>query len=926
MSLRRDPVPLHGRTSECAELDRYVRVARSGDSQTVVLRGEAGIGKTALLEYVAGRSEDCWVLRAVGIESEMELPFAAVHQLSRPLLESLQQLPLPQREALETAFGLSPGQPPDRFFVGLALLGLLSAHAEERPIVCLVDDAQWLDRASAQVLSFVVRRLHAESVAIVLAERDGDAPSEFEGLPEVRLTGLSEDDAAMLVTAATIGPLDSSVRRRIIAEANGNPLALLELPRGQTSAALAGGYSVAGRLPLPSRIEASYRGRIRLLPVDTQHVMLLASADPVGDPDLFWRAASILGIPVEAASAAEAADLLEIDGRVGFRHPLLRSAIYRAATPAERRSAHRALAAATDPEIDPDRRAWHRAQAVLGPDEDVAAELERRAGRAQDRGGFAAAAAFLQRSVVLTQEPARRADRALAAAQSSLQAGEFDAALRLVGTAEAGPLDDLGRARAKRLHAEVAFAQERGGEAPLLLRQAALSLESHDARLSRDTYLDAWAAALFAGRMAHEGGSLADVSHAVVSAPDVADPKLPRDLLLEGLATVFTDGRPAAVRALRRAVTAFSDPVVAEEDVLSWGWLASRAALFIWDYDRALAISTAAVRIAREAGALEALAVVDNACGQTAAAGGDFATASMLAAEVHTLKEATRTRIAPHAALALSGLRGQEARTSELIDGVMRQAEAHGQGTAVQYANWANSVLLNGLGRYEEALRAAVEATEQGPRLHIASWALPELIEAATRVGHHALARDALDRLGEHIDGCDSEWALGLHVRSRALLSEDEPAELLYREAVDRLSRTRLRPEIARAHLLYGEWLRRRGQRVDARAQLRSAHELFAAMGMEAFAGRAGRELIATGEKMRSRANDSHTVLTPQEAHIAQLANDGLTNPEIGARLFLSARTVEWHLGKVFAKLDVRSRRGLSTALTKVGLAAVPAS
>ena len=520
MSLRQEPVRLHGRTSECAALDAYVEVARAGDSQTVVLRGEAGIGKTALLEYVAGRSTDCRVLRAVGIESEMELPFAAVHQLSQPLLEGLERLPSPQREALETAFGLSPGEPPDRFFVGLALLGLLSAHAEARPVVCLVDDAQWLDRSSAQVLSFVARRLHAESVVIVLAERDGDAPSEFEGLPEVRLTGLSEDDAAVLVASATLGPLDKSVRRRILAEANGNPLALLELPRGQTSAALAGGYSVAGRLPLPSRIEASYRRRIGLLPIETQHLLLVAAADPVGDPNLFWRAASLLGIPVDAAAAAEADDLLEIDARVGFRHPLLRSAIYRAASPAERRSAHRALAAATDPEIDPDRRAWHRAQAVLGPDEDVAAELERWAGRAQDRGGFAAAAAFLQRSVALTQEPARRADRALAAAQASLQAGEFDAALRLVGTAEAGPLDDLGRARVDRLQAEVAFAQDRGGEAPLLLRQAARRLETLDVRLSRDTYLDAWAAALFAGRLAHEGGSLADVSHAVASAPD----------------------------------------------------------------------------------------------------------------------------------------------------------------------------------------------------------------------------------------------------------------------------------------------------------------------------------------------------------------------------------------------------------------------
>ncbi len=774
---------LHGRRTECTALDTCVAVARAGDSQTMVLRGEAGIGKTALLEHVASGSTDCWVLRAVGIESEMELPFAAVHQLVQPLIEGLESLPPPQREALETAFGLTSGEPPDRFFVGLALLSLLSAQAEGRPVVCLVDDAQWLDRASAQALSFVARRLHAEPVAIVVAERDGDAPSEFEGLPELRLRGLSERDAALLVTSSTLGPLDKSVHERVIAEAHGNPLALLELPRGPSSSALAGGYSVAGRLPLPSRIEASYRHRIDLLPHDTQHLLLLASADPVGDPSLFWRAASVLGIPLDAAGPAEAEDLLEIDTRVGFRHPLLRSAIYRAASPERRRTAHRALAAATDPESDPDRRAWHRAQAVLGPDEDVAAELERSAGRARTRGGLAAAAAFLQRSVALTQGRAQRADRALVAAEMSFQAGEFDAALRLVAAAEAGPLDELGLARLGRLRAEVAFAQDRGGEAPLLLLEAARKLEVLDVRLARDTYLDAWAAALFAGRLAREGGSLVDVSHAVAGAPDAVAPALPRDLLVEGLALVFTDGRPAAVPALRRAVAEFAGPGVAEEDMLRWGWLASRAANLVWDYDRALEISLATVRIARESGALEALAVVDNACGQTAVMGGDFALASMLIGEVDTLKEATHTRIAPHAALALVGLRGEESRASELNAGVIAHATVHGQGTAVQYARWANSVLMNGLGRYEEALEAAAEASEHTPELYIASWSLSELIEAATRTDRADLASDALTRLATHVEGCDSDWARGIHARSSALLSEGDAAESLYREA-----------------------------------------------------------------------------------------------------------------------------------------------
>ena len=709
MSQHRGPMQLRGRSSECAVLDAYVGAARAGDSRTVVLRGEAGIGKTALLEYLAARSTGCRVVRVVGIESEMELPFAAIHQLSRSLLDGVALLPAPQREALETAFGLRSGRPPDRFFVGLALLSQLAEHAEDRPVVCLVDDAQWLDRSSAQVLSFVARRLHSESVVLVLAERDGEGPSEFDGLPELRLHGLSDEDAARLVTAASLGPLDASVRGRIIAEARGNPLALLELPQGRSSA-LAGGFSVPGRASVPSRIEASYRHRIDVLPEETQRLLLVASADPVGDPDLLWRAASELGISVDAAAPAEADDLIEIGARVGFRHPLLRSAIYRSASPAQRRLAHGALAAATDPTIDPDRRAWHRAQAVLGPDDDVAAELERSADRAKARGGLPAAAAFLQRAVALTRDPARRAERALAAAQASLGAGAFDAASRMVAVAEAGPLDELARARVDRMRAEVAFAQDRGGDASLLLVRAARKLEAWDVRQSRDTYLDAWAAALFAGGLAREGGTLHDVSHAAATAPEPSGAVLPCDLLLDGLATVFTVGRPAAVPTLRRAVAAFASREVSDEEVLRWGWLATRAANVVWDYDRGLEIGVAAGRLARDSGALEALAVVDNACGQASVFGGDFARAALLAAEVDTLKEATSTRIAPHAALALAGARGHEAVAADLIAGAIERATLAGQGTALQYARWARAVLMNGLGRYDEALTEAVAA------------------------------------------------------------------------------------------------------------------------------------------------------------------------------------------------------------------------
>ena len=902
---------LWGRERECELLDELVASVRRCESRSLVLRGEAGIGKTALLEYLVESCADLNVVRATGVESEMELAFASLHQLCAPMLDQLERIPVPQREALRIVFGLSEGAAPDRFLVGLAVLSLISEVAEQRPLLCIVDDAQWLDETSALTLAFVARRLLAEPVGLVFAAREPG--EELQHVPDLEVHGLVNGDARALLSSTVPFALDRPVRDRIIAETRGNPLALVELPRGLTPTQLAGGFGMPEARDLSNRIENSYARRLETLPEYGRHLLLVAAAEPVGDPLLLQRACDQLGIALSAVDAT--GGLLAVEERVTFRHPLARSAVYRSAEGAERRAVHLALAEVTDRNIDPDRRAWHLAAAATGPDEDVARELELSADRAKGRGGQAAAAAFLQRAVALTGDPARRAGRALAAAQASLGAGAFDVARGLLATAEAGPLDELGRARIDLLQAEIVFAETRGPDAPLLLLQAARKLEPLDVRLCRNTYLDAWGAALFAGHLASPGGSLLDVSRGVETAPDPANRALPCDLLLDGLALIFTEGARAAEPTLRRAIGAFASNQASVEEVLRWGWLAARAAIWLWDYECGLEVPKRAVQLARESGALEVLAVADNVCGQAAVWGGDFELATLMMAEVEAVKEATGSRIGPYAAISLAGLRGREAEAAKLIEGVIKGATAGGQGTAVQYAHWANSVLMNGLGRYEEALAAAIEATENTPEIFIATWALSELIEAATRTENTEQARDALTRLGEQTKSSDADWALGIYAQSLALLSEDDAAERSYRKAIDRLGRTRLRPHLARAHLLYGEWLRREGRRIDAREQLRTAHDMFETIGMEAFAERARVELLATGERVRKRIADTRDELTPQERQIARLARDGLSNPDIGAQLFLSPRTVEWHLRKVFAKLGIRSRRELAEVL-----------
>jgi DNA-binding CsgD family transcriptional regulator len=866
------------------------------------------MGKTALLNYLAEQALGCRVAHAAGVESEMELVYAGLHQLLTPMLGRLEELPAPQANALRTAFGLSSGSAPDRFLVGLATLNLLAEVAEEHPLVCLVDDAQWLDQASAQVLGFVARRLAAESIGLVFAARVRG--EELAGLPELVVEGLQEGDARALLDAVLTGPLDPRVHDRIVAEARGNPLALVELPRGVLPAELAGGFALPDAMPLAGRIEASFQRRLEVLPADTRRLLQLAAAEPVGDPVLVWRAAERLRIGAEAATPAAEAGLVEVGARVRFRHPLVRSAAYRSASLQERQAVHRALAQATDPQLDPDRRAWHWAQAASGPDEQVAAELERSASRAQARGGVAAAAAFLQRSAALTVDPARRAERALAAAQASLQAGSFDAALGLLAAAAGGALDELQRARVDLLRGQVALALAGSDAAPLLLR-AARRLEPFDLDLARETYLIAWGATVVASDLEGEH-LLGDISHAIRALPPPPGPPRPLDLLLDGLALLTLEGRAAGTPALQQAAKSLLE--ISAEDALRWGWMATAASDTVWDNEDMLATAARVLQLVRDAGALAQLPIHLSAVALARAWIGDLAGAASLVAEIDSVVAATGSRLGPGAALRLRSLQGREAETSALIANTIEHAAAGGH-TIALYAHWAAAVLYNGLARYQEAAESARQATSSPFEVFVAVRALPELVEAAARGGDAELAREALERLAETTQPCGNDLALGIEARSRALLSDGAAADDLYRDAIARLRRTQLRPELARAQLLYGEWLRRQGRRVDAREQLRTAHDLFATIGMEAFAERARIELLATGETARKRTVETRDELTAQEMQIARLAREGLSNPEIGARLFISARTVKYHLGKVFTKLDISSRAQLDRVL-----------
>jgi len=906
------------RVPETAALEGVLAAVRDGSSGVLVLRGEAGVGKTALLEWAAGGAGDMRVARVAEVQAEMGLGFAGLHRLLVPFLGGLDGLPGPQRQALGSAFGLVAGPAPDRFLVGLAALTLVTDAAAGEPVLCLVDDAQWLDQVSVEVLGFLARRLYADRVGMVFTVREGEGQAAgLAGLPELVVGGLPDQAAAELLATSADAQVDGRVSAQVVAGVAGNPLALVELAGELTPAELSGRVPLGWPLRFGGHLEELYLSRVRALRDNSQKLLLVAAADPSGDLALVAKAASQLGTSLEAGETAETRRLVSWQPRVRFRHPLIRSAAYYAAPAEARRRAHAALAQVTDPDADPDRRAWHLAEAATGPDEQVAAKLEQSADRAQARGGLAAAATFLERAAALTPDPGRRAQRLLAAAQAKRGAGELDAALGLLVAVEAGPGDALQTAEVERLRGQIAFDQRRGSDAARLLLSAARRLEPLDAGLARETHLESLVAAMSASHLNIPGG-VREAAQAARAAPPGTGPPQTVDVLLDALPLRLTEGYAAAAPTLARALEMLLALDGGTGEARRWFWLNGARLSYIiavelWDLESWRALAVRQVQVARDTGALVQLqfALTNFAIAQIVA--GELAAAAQLIDEDRMIAEATGNPPGRSAATMLAAWRGQKQEASELIEAHAQEGAAHGTGIAVDFAACVSAVLHNGLGRYDAARDAARSAFEREP-VGYGHLLVPDLAEAAARTGDAELVQAALHWLSERTRVTPTSWALGIQARVSALLSDGETAERLYRESIEHLGRTPVRAELARAHLLYGEWLRRQRRR-DARDQLRTAFAMFDAMGMAAFAARARAELRATGERARPRSPQAAEVLTPQEEQIARLVAGHLTNREIAARLFISASTVEYHLRKIFRKLDVSSRTQLARTI-----------
>jgi DNA-binding CsgD family transcriptional regulator/tetratricopeptide (TPR) repeat protein len=909
-------IVLVGRAQECAEIDRLLAAVRDGLSGTLVVRGDAGVGKTFLLETALDAASDLLPARVVGVESEIDLGFAALHQLLMPFLGLLERLPPPQSDALGVAFGLRSGPAPERFLVGLATLSLLALVARGQPLLCVIDDAQWLDVESAHVLAFVSRRLYADAVGLLLAVRDPEPPGcAFDQLPTIWLSGLPDVDARRLLASVAPTALTAPVVERILADTAGNPLGIVELGSEHTAQELAAGASVPEPLPLSRRLEARFVRQVRTLAPDTQMLLLLAAAEPSAQRVKLWRAAAQLGLDAEASAVeAESSGLVNLGATVSFRHPLVRSAIYHGAIDRERRRAHAALAEVSDGVSDEDGRAWHLAAAAVAPDEAVAAELERAADRARGRGGYAGRAALLRRVVELTPEETRRATRALALAEAELIAGNLSAARQVVDQALPRLDDDRLRGLAMRLHGAILVARGMVTEAADVLSSAAQMLAPHESE-ARETLLAAFEAAVYAGPT--ETRRVVDLAHSFL--PAVREPSV-ADLLLEGFAARYTAGYEYSVAPFRDAIRALSSDELDPGTGLRWFSLGCVAAGSIWDDQGYLELSTRWVRTARTLGALATLPIaLGFRTGHDLVAGRlDDANARLNEAREITAATGNPDSVGAswndHTSLWLRG-RSDEARAAAL--GLIEEATARGQLGMARFGQYTLARVEISDGRFDAAVAVAMAATEDDAAF-ATELILPELVEAAMRAGRRDLALAACETLSARAQAAGTHWGLGLAACARGLVSDDADAEEAYRDAVDHLGRTSAVVDLARSHLLFGEWLRRAKRRTDARHHLGIAHDLFLGMGADGYTERAGAELVATGGRARRRTPATSLDLTPQEARVAELATDGASNSEIAAQLFLSASTVEYHLKKVFRKLNVTSRTQLARRMLEL--------
>jgi DNA-binding CsgD family transcriptional regulator len=911
------------RNRERQAIDTILDAARDGLSGSLVLRGAAGMGKTSLLRYVTTAGADFTQLTVAGIGSESDFAFAGLQRLLLPVIDQRSSLPAVQREGLEVALGLSSGASKNPFLLGLGVLTILAAVATDRPLLCEVDDAQWLDNETLEALAFVARRLQAEGVAMFFAFRDdGEAMSALDDLEAIQVDGLATHDALILLNRSALSPVDPTIANRIVNETQGCPLALVEVPRELSADELAGLAVLSEPLPLGRRLEAHFLRRIRSLPADAQTLMVIIAADASGDEGAIRRAAARLDIPLMAAESAVDADLMERASWTTFRHPLIRSAVYGGASSALRRNVHGALADATNRSEAPDRYAWHRAASASEPDELIAVDLEAAAARARDRGGYASEATFRTRAAELTPGPSDRSRRMLDAAQAALTAGLRERAILLIDEAlkqEASP-SPLLLAQAQRLRAGCDSFTLPGGAAAVHLA-VARSLEDLDVRLARDTYIEALQATVISAQLT-SGTSPGEVAHAALSAPRPDNDQLTlADAMLDGFATRLASGSNESIPLFRAALDTLSEDEVAPTGRTLWAMLVQTAALEVWDavgYRRALDLLE---QSQRARGELDSLRITLLALCRSEMWNGRFGAAEAYRAEVGAIAAAIEGE-GPIAdmfvmlSVHLLAWQGREAEVREAVSILTGEfAVAIGAGAGVNVARLALATLENGLRHYGEALTAASPLFDDDIPPD-GNLILPEIVEAGVRSGNNSVAAAALDRLDERARISGTPWAFGLLARSRALLAADDDAEALYMEAIEQLDGSPVAAESARAHLLYGEWLRRQKRRIDARRELRTAHQLFSTMGARAFEERARLELAATGAHARERSAVTALDLTPQESQIARLAARGDSNAEIASKLYISPNTVDYHLRKVYRKLALRSRRDLRRLFT----------